>query len=228
MEIALLTPQVDCKSVKTLKSSFNRISVYDNHENITADADIVFVLNYDKIISKHFFNLYKFGMVVIHSSDLPKGRGWAPIFNSINNADEEYVMTAFKIDEKVDRGNIIMKLRIKKPKIITNNNLRDIDEDGTVLLIKRIIELISHSNDEFLLGIPQNEENTIYNKRRTKKDNLINPNETIKNSLLHILATNEDYPTYIILDGEKIYISAMTDKYYSLNEMDYVFEINER
>lgn len=228
MEIVLLTPHPDSKSVRILKCAFNLINICDNHEKIPANADIVFVLNYDKIIPIHFFNLYKFGMIVIHSSDLPNGRGWAPIYNSINNSDEEFVITALKINEKVDRGDIIMKLRIKKPKFITNKNLRDIDEDGTILLVNKIIELVSTGMNEFFKGIPQNSCNTVYNKRRTKKDNLINFDETINNSLLHILATNEDYPAYIELEGEKIYISATTDKFYLLHEMDYVFETNEK
>jgi len=222
MEIALLTGDKNCKSVVELSTLLDCISIYSSHIVIPNTTDVVFVLNYQHIIPKKYFNKFKFGMIIIHSSDLPKGRGWAPIYNSIHNGDTEYVLTALKIDEKVDRGDILMKLRINKPIYISNNNLREIDESGTVLLINELIRWLKKT--PFLCGKPQNEGEASYNKKRTLIDNKLDLTHSIGDVLLDVLATNQDYPAFIEMNGEKIFISAVSEKYYYLNDLKYSLE----
>lgn len=222
MKIGLLTPDENSQSVVQLRELFDSVYVYSTHTLIPNSIDIVFVLNYPEIIQESYFSKFKFGMIIIHSTDLPKGRGWAPIYNSIVNADDEYVITALEIDEKVDRGDILMKLRIKKPTFISNNNLREIDESGSFLLICELIKELE--NKSFLCGKAQNELQASYNRKRTPSDNLVDFSKTIESALIEILATNENYPAFIEINGEKIFLSATPEKHYSLDRMEYSLE----
>ena len=64
--------------------------------------------NYHKIIK----NVKNFGnVVIIHSSDLPKGRGWAPLYYTFRDDMPHYTMTCIFAHENVDQGNIILKAR---------------------------------------------------------------------------------------------------------------------
>jgi len=227
MKILILTNNFDCKVVDKLKKDkLLNVSFSYDYEDICHNYDIVFAHNYDKIIPEKYFSIPTLGIFILHSTDLPKGRGWAPIYYSIANGDNQYTISLLKITKKVDEGNIFIKLKIDKPLIITNENLREIDEDGVLLVINKFVQLCQDgyiaTNTE---GLKQDNAKATYNKKRTPKDNIINSEETLEKAMYKILATNSDYPSFIELNSEKIYLSATTDIYYQLNNLKFDMEI---
>lgn len=226
MKIGILSPYNNSKSVKVLLNELKNTSYYNDHNTIPDSEDIIFVLNYDKVIPKKIFSKFKLGMIVIHSTDLPKGRGWAPIYYSISNNEPEYVITALKIAEKVDSGNFLIKLRIKKPKFISNEDLRSIDEDGTIIVVKELIKKLDSTSYNCFQGVEQDANLASYNPKRKPSDNEIDGYCQLNKSILSILASNEvNYPAYVVLEGEKIYLTARTERSYSINELEYSIEI---
>jgi len=226
MKIMILTHDFECKLVNELKKINNIILKCSyNYQDISSDFDIVFAHNYDKLIPEAFFATPKVGLFVLHSTDLPKGRGWAPIYYSISNNESLYTISLIKISKKVDEGNIFLKLKIKKPLLITNDNLREIDEDAITFLIKEFIFLCEKNiiirNS---LGQVQDHSKATYNKKRTPEDNNLNKERSIENQLSKILATNSDYPAYIIIENTKVYLSARIDKYYNFDDLEYTIE----
>ena len=227
MKILILTNDFNCKVVNDLKKNkLLDISVSYDYKDISCEFNIVFAHNYDKIIPEKYFSIPILGIFVLHSTDLPKGRGWAPIYYSISNQELIYTITLLKISRKIDEGNIFIKLHIDKPTLITNENLRDIDEDGILLVINKFIQLYK---DGYIIketeGLKQYNKKATYNEKRTPQDNFIDSQETLEKSIFKILATNLNYPSFIELNGEKIYISAKSDKYYVLEELKYSLEV---
>ena len=55
----------------------NNIRLEYDHNKVL-NNDIVFILGYTKILSKDFLNNNKLNLV-IHESDLPKGKGFSPV-----------------------------------------------------------------------------------------------------------------------------------------------------
>jgi len=51
---------------------------------------IVFILGYHKIIKKEYLKNNKYN-IVVHESDLPKGKGWVPLFWQILEGKNEIV-----------------------------------------------------------------------------------------------------------------------------------------
>ncbi|OGI09977.1 MAG: hypothetical protein A2Y40_02105 [Candidatus Margulisbacteria bacterium GWF2_35_9] len=213
MNILWLTRDTDSPDAIALASYFENcdigFTISESKTDINQSHDLVIVSNYDQIIEKDLFNIPKKGMVVIHSSDLPKGRGWAPIYNCIANADKEFVVSLIKIDEKVDSGNILMKLRIQKPRYISNDNLRRIDQEATVEIVKEFVNNISNDSS----GMVQENANASYHPKRTPEQNKLDPDKTIKEVILEILATNANYPAFIELDGCRVELQAKTIEY---------------
>ena len=64
-------------------------------------------MHWSKKIPNNIFDNYV--CIQFHSSDLPKFRGGSPIQNQILNGLNKTKITAFKVSEKIDRGDICLK-----------------------------------------------------------------------------------------------------------------------
>lgn len=71
---------------------------------------IIFFIFWSKKISEKIFSNYL--CIQFHSSDLPRFRGGSPIQNQILKKIYKTKLTAFKIDKKIDAGDICMKSNI--------------------------------------------------------------------------------------------------------------------
>jgi len=74
--------------------------------------DIILVVAYGQILSRHILNIPKIGCINIHGSLLPKYRGAAPINRAIINGEKETGITFMFMKEKVDAGEIIFQEKI--------------------------------------------------------------------------------------------------------------------
>ena len=226
MNILVLT---DCSSSRFIENLRNNkaINLHTSYqfEYIEKSIDVVFTYNYDKIIPVEYFDIPKIGIFVLHSSDLPKGRGWAPIYNSIANKEENYVISLIKVSEKPDYGNIFLKLRLDKPRLITNNNLRNVDEDGSEILANHFIDLcLSGKINCNTIGQGQDDSKATYCVKRTPEDNFIDKDESISDVIYKILSTNENYPSFVEVDEVKIYLSAKIKEEYNLQNLNHTIE----
>lgn len=221
MKILWLTRDLYSNDALFLQKKY-KMTLSDDYKIINKEFDIVIVSNYDKVVPEEYFDYPKKGIVVIHSSDLPYGKGWAPIYNSIVNSEGEYVVSLIKIDKNVDSGNILLKIRINKPKYITNTNLRSIDEEAIIELTQRFLRKIN--NIDKLVGIEQNTHESTYYKKRAPEDNKLDLEDSLKNQLLNILATNSNYPSFVEIDGTIIEITAKIKKEYKLRDLSFNFE----
>ncbi|HJX45723.1 MAG TPA: methionyl-tRNA formyltransferase [Patescibacteria group bacterium] len=77
--------------------------------SITADMGIL--ASYGKIIPKSVINYFKFGIINVHPSCLPKYRGASPIQASIISQDNETGVSIIKLDEKLDHGPIVCQFK---------------------------------------------------------------------------------------------------------------------
>jgi methionyl-tRNA formyltransferase len=70
-------------------------------------AEVAIVVAYGQILSVEFLNLFNFGAVNIHGSELPKWRGPAPVQRSIEAGETQTAVTLQKIVKELDAGDII-------------------------------------------------------------------------------------------------------------------------
>lgn len=69
-------------------------------------ADIFIVISY-RIMPKILYSLPKFGSINIHTSLLPNYPGASPIQRAIMNNEKTIGLSAFKLNESIDKGDII-------------------------------------------------------------------------------------------------------------------------
>ncbi len=99
-----------------LKDSLAGIPFYDP-DNINSPegvelirnlaADLIFICDYGRILSKEILELTRYGGVNLHGSLLPKYRGAAPINRSIQAGERELGVSVIWIEPKVDAGPIL-------------------------------------------------------------------------------------------------------------------------
>jgi len=120
--------------------------------------DIIFIPHWSYIIPPAIFE--KFECIVFHMTDLPFGRGGSPLQNLIVLGYKETVISALRVEEGLDTGDIYLK-----KKLSLHGTASDIFE-RSALVIKEMIEKIIKDK---LLPVPQNGELVTF-KRRGKQD----------------------------------------------------------
>jgi len=88
------------------------------------NADIFIVVAF-RMLPEIIWSLPKFGTINLHASLLPKYRGAAPIQRAIMNGETETGLTVFKLQTKIDTGDIIDRSTISIGPDETGGELHD-------------------------------------------------------------------------------------------------------
>lgn len=185
-------------------SNSDVVNVLETPKDLTEEYDVAFFLSYYKLVKSEWFNKPKHGSFVIHATDLPKGRGWAPVNWALINEDEKIVVTSFQIDEGCDTGPYHLKTEVPIDITDTIDTAYGKIEDDMIVHLKSIIDDIKMNNKVSL--IEQSGEPT-WNPRRRPEDSELDVNKSLLELWPLIRAChNDDYPAFFRLNGKKIYL----------------------
>ena len=129
------------------------------------NPDIVVVVAYGQLISKKILNLPKKGFINIHASLLPKWRGAAPIQRAIMNSDSESGISVMKIDEELDAGPVMKRVKIKIDESFTT---KDLSEKLSDISSELIVEILDEIFNKKLKFVEQNHKHATYEKKIKK------------------------------------------------------------
>jgi len=200
MKIAILTTpnQWFSKYAKRLQESIKTSKLFLHHEDLDEVYDVVFILSYHHIIPESFLKNNKHNLV-IHASDLPKGKGWAPMFWQILEGKNKITFSMFEASDGVDNGNIYMKKTLELSGYELNSELR---EKQANFIIDMCLEFLNNY-ESYKDPKPQIGKSSIYPKRAAKDSKLdINKSISEQFNLLRIV-DNEEYPAFFEIDGYK-------------------------
>lgn len=177
------------------KSGNDVIYIFDKNE--IREGDICFILSCTRIIDEEFLKRNK-NNIVVHASDLPDGKGFSPLQWQILEGKNEIVLTLFEVAAKVDAGPYYQKDKL----VLKGTELYD--ELRSMLGLKIIEMCIYYVNNRAdLKPIEQSGEETFY-KRRTVKDDEIDPQKSIAGQFNHFrIADNDKFPLYFKHLGEE-------------------------
>ncbi|MDC0479703.1 formyltransferase family protein [Flavobacteriaceae bacterium] len=181
-----------------LNSSKHSIDLINKKDEILK-GDILFLISCQEFISKTERMRYKVTLV-IHSSDLPLGRGWSPHIWEIINGKSQLTVSLIKAEDKIDTGMIYKKIKIK----IEAHELWD---EINKKLFKTEIKLLDFAVTSFkkLKGIEQTSDvKATYYSKRNPSDSKINPRDSIKEQFNKIRVMDpKRYPAFFELNGFK-------------------------
>jgi len=181
--------------VSDVNSCGHDAAIVTDKQNLPG-GDILFLVSCSQIMRATERNLYKH-CLVLHASDLPKGRGWSPHIWAILNGETKITVTLLEAEDVVDSGRIWFKTVFE---LEGHELLPEINR----LLFSAELELMTRAVVEFDKVIPkrQSDDAGEYMPRRTPKDSQIDPNQSIAEQF-DLLRTidNARYPAFFYYRG---------------------------
>jgi methionyl-tRNA formyltransferase len=89
------------------------------------EADLGVLASYGEFIPKNVINHFKYGVINIHPSLLPKWRGSSPVQASILSGEKETGASVIRLDNELDHGPIISKFKEEIEASDTSESLRN-------------------------------------------------------------------------------------------------------
>lgn len=201
MKIAILTSPAQWFEVfaSELANRLNTTSIYTNHDDIVSTYDILFILSYHKIVDDVVLKKNTHN-IVIHASDLPKGKGWAPLFWQVIEGRNEIPFTLFEASIGADNGDFYFKDILQLTGYELNEELR---EKQAIQIMKMCVKFVRNYTFHLKKIQKQKGEESFYPKR-TPNDSQLNIDKTIKEQFnLLRTANNDEYPAFFEINGKK-------------------------
>jgi len=172
-------------------------------------GDILFLISCSEIVTSDERQGYN-NTLVIHASDLPKGRGWSPHVWEIINDKSEITLSLLEAADKVDSGDIWKKTKIFIPKT-------DLFDQINERIFGAELELMDFAimNYGSIKIVKQDTQvKPTYYKKRSQQDSEIDINESIGSQFNLIrICDPERYPAFFYYNGQRynFYIETSDD-----------------
>ena len=162
------------------------------------EGDLLFLISCSEFISASDRMKYS-KTLVIHASDLPKGRGWSPHIWEILNGAESIILTLLEAEDKIDSGPIWKKIQADIPKTALYDEINSIIFDSEILLMDFAIENFSR-----IVPVQQDNIEATFWPRRTELDSEIDIQKSIAEQFDLIRVCDPDrYPAFFHINGKK-------------------------
>lgn len=164
-----------------------------------SEGDICFFLSYGRIVGADLLKRHKNNLVV-HASDLPRGRGWCPLTWQILGGMNQIPVTLFEVAEAVDSEPIYKQMTLQFSGLELIDELRRAVMWATIDLCRSFVR---EYPAVIATGIPQQGEPTFYARRRPK-DSVIDVEKSIHEQF-NLLRTvdNVHYPAWFEFKGKR-------------------------
>lgn len=161
-------------------------------------GEILFLISCSEIIYADDRAKYE-KCLVLHASDLPRGRGWSPHIWALVQGAEVITLSMLEAEDKVDTGRIWHKAQINVPKHALW------DEINHMLFVAEV-DMIDYAVQNYPLVRPQVQtaiDQATYYPKRTPQDSKIDPHKSIAEQfdLIRVCDPNR-FPAYFEYLGQ--------------------------
>lgn len=169
----------------------------DDSKKIKPNSFITLLLGYYKIIPKDHLSLSKINCC-FHESNLPKGRGWAPLTWQIIEGSNVIPLRLFSVEEdKVDSGVIFGSSDV----LIDRT---DLIEDIRLKLVKGYIDMFGTCLDDGFQNFEEQHGTPTYYSKRTPSDSELDVSKSIIEQFNLIrVCDKKRYPLFFKLNKVK-------------------------
>jgi len=162
--------------------------------------DWLFIIGWSQIAKKEILDAPNFGVIGMHPTLLPKGRGRASIPWAIIKGLSKTGVSAFKLDEGVDTGPIVDQIEIELNDDETATTLYSKVNDTHIALMKSVLEKIHNANFNM---ITQNDAEATEWSGRKPEDGELNFEMSVEEVDRLVRATTHPYPGAFIFEKDK-------------------------
>lgn len=164
--------------------------------------DLIVVVAF-RILPEELFTIPEFGSFNLHASLLPKYRGAAPIQWCLMNGDKKTGVTTFKLEQKVDTGNIYL---MKEIDIDDDDDMGSLHDKLSFLGAETVLETVNMIEEGNINLILQNDSESTPAPKITKEMGSINWNNPAFNIHNLVRAFSPAPGAYFFHDNKQIKI----------------------
>lgn len=168
------------------------IELVSHSSKLREFGDFLFLISCSEIIKKELRSRFTHTLVV-HASDLPKGRGWSPHIWEIESGVNTLTVSLLEAEDKVDTGKIWTKEKIH----LDGTELYDEINDLLFSSELRLMEQAIYNKSNLNIQTQQELESATFYEKRTPKNSEIFTNKTIADQFdLLRVCDAERFPAY--------------------------------
>jgi methionyl-tRNA formyltransferase len=172
-------------------------------------GDLLFLVSCSEIVTAADRAAYR-ATLVLHASDLPRGRGWSPHVWELSAGEPQITMSLLEAADQVDTGRIWKKLTVPIPRHALWDEINAALFDAEMALIDFAVAGFGN-----VRAIEQDPAATpSYFRRRTPEDSRIDPHQSIAQQFdLMRVCDPIRFPAFFELHGHryKIFLEKMND-----------------
>lgn len=169
-------------------------------------GDVCFLLGCTQIVSTNILSRNTHNLVV-HESNLPEGKGFAPMSWQILAGKNSIPICLLEADKDVDSGKIWLTDNIELDGTELHDKWRNKQGEATLKLAKEFINNFEHLSTKTQTG-----KATFYSKRTTKDSELDLHKSLAEQFNLLRIVSNSNYPAFFIKDGIKYKLEIYQDE----------------
>jgi methionyl-tRNA formyltransferase len=164
-------------------------------------GDILYLVSCSQIIHDAERNKYRV-VLVLHASDLPRGRGWSPYIWSILNGENQITVSLIEASDPIDSGAIWLKTTfdLEGHELLSEINTK---------LFEAELFLMTQAMEQFdrIIPIQQMGDSGPYMKKRTPEDSQLDPHKSLADqfNLLRVVDSVR-YPAFFEYHGKRYLI----------------------
>ena len=155
------------------QSQDHNIEIVRKKSELTG-GDVLLLVSCGEIISAK--DRAPYGVcLVLHASDLPRGRGWSPHIWELAAGAPQITLSLLEAEDKVDSGRIWQKVQIPVPPTALWNEINHLLFTAELQLMDFALASYGHIQPQ---EQPYDEASTYY-RQRTPQDSRINPQQSL-------------------------------------------------
>lgn len=178
-------------------------------DQINSTYDFVFESGVYEILPQRILNKPRYGVIGIHESPLPEGRGHAPIQWAVLNNRKNLTITLYKLNECVDAGSIIVQHNVP---ILHHDTLEDLDAKRRSGISDCFRVFLEELESGYLVLREQTGSKSYFKKRTTDSCEL-DVEMKLKDLWNFIrICDNDLYPAWFKVGDKKIFLKYSVEK----------------
>jgi len=187
------------EELKKNLSRFGSVDLLSDSNQISQSNDVAFLLSCEKKVIPEILRRSR-SNIVVHASELPKGKGMSPLTWQILEGKNRIPITLFEAVEAIDAGPVYI---IGYVDFIGNELLHEMQNSVGVKIMEMCETFLNDWPQILSNGIAQNGEPSFY-KKRTPGDSRLDPQKSLSEqfNLLRVV-DNDRYPAFFEWNGRR-------------------------
>lgn len=167
-----------------------------------ADTDVMVACNWRTWIPPEVFTAPRYGTLNVHDSLLPRYAGFAPLNWAILNGETEVGVTAHLMDERLDRGDIVLQWSVP---VGPRDTATDMFHATLEMMGPITLEALGHIEQGTGQRSPQDMSRATFFHKRAVEDSRIDWTWPASDIVNLVRAQSDPYPNaYTFADGQRL------------------------